>query len=89
MVFEDYQAFSILLQFLRYVIFFSTSPSFLANLILLFILAWSYLDERHCRDYDKYPELTRTIISRLDFIEDQRGELDDLSGTDYPVSYFL
>ena len=88
MVFEDYQAFSILLQFLRYVIFFSTSPSFLANLILFF-LAWSYLDERHCRDYDKYPELTRTIISRLDFIEDQRGELDDLSGTDYPVSYFL
>ena len=51
------------------------------------VLAWSHQDERYCRNYNNYPELTRTIVSRLDLIEDQRAVLHDLSGTDYEVWY--
>ena len=51
---------------------------------------WSFDDEQYCRNYCFYPELTKTIISRLDFIEQQRGVLTDLSYTDFEVpSHFL
>ena len=56
---------------------------------MFLFLVWDCDDEQYCRQFSKYPELTRKIISKIDFIEAQCGSLSELDFDEYEVNFFF